>query len=1082
MNRSFTILILVLNTLLAVGQGTTARLAVQTGHSNEVSKLVFSTDSKLLASADKDGTVKIWFVPTGNEMGAFRYGGEITSMTFTADNKQLLLASASEIISIDIESMKETDRVSPVKNIRQIVTTADGLLVLGDALADINGTILLDSLPDVWAAARTAKGLLVMNKNDQLSNISIGESKKLRIPDAAYDGVASISGSGRIAAMGYYAKLEAYDLDNNQRLFAINSNYSDDEFQSVGISDKYGIMVGGNTDGIVYVADIERKKITERLKGHLAGVTTVAFSPDEEVFVTGSRDRSIMIWNSRTLRLVRKLTTRSFRIHSVAVAKNAQVIAFGDEYGSLKILDFDDLSFQVRNTQLSRYEVADVQFTPDNEKLIVGSNDNQIREVSFESMEIIDSRSFKRNKSLGYVKQKALDVAGFYSPSGADLDMIQVSDNGHYIYAYGDVPKAKWRMELAEVFDRSDKWKRNYTFSESELKSTGEFEDLFRMLASANVEGTTGIFGNYTSEKINLRHIKMKDGILYAYSENEEILGISGKEKLAMNIELDPEIPFSKAFDISYPLNTVVMSHENDLVLKNINTGDSWLMEGHTDKITDLAIFDNQPLLITSSLDATMKIWNLETRQLVVTLIPIDFDKVVLVSPDNYYLAPKGALDGLGFRQGSDFFPAEQFDLIYNRPDIVLSRLGFADKGTIEMFEKAYAKRLRKMNFQNVDFTDPELHLPEIEIETATIPLQTDQSQINLEVNALDNKYKLNRLNISVNNIPIYGMRGMDLSDENSSQFTNSVSINLSPGLNQVKVSAINEQGVESLASSFEINCTAEFPQPRLYTYTIGVSEYKQSDFNLQFAAKDARDVASLMQDAKNMTTNVIEITDVEAGKETILKIKEELLKSSVVDKVLIFVAGHGVLDENLDYYLATHDMDFMNPSARGLAYEELENVLDGIPARNKLLMIDACHSGEVDKEELEIVDRENVPSGDLVFRAVPGKQVKKVGLDNSFELMKTLFADLRKNSGAIVISSAGGAEYAIEGNRWNNGVFTYSFINGIRSGKADLNKDGVIRASELQKYLESEVTRLTNGKQKPTSRVENLLNDFIIW
>src|SRR5258708_4760399 len=109
------------------------------------------------------------------------------------------------------------------------------------------------------------------------------------------------------------------------------------------------------------------------------------------------------------------------------------------------------------------------------------------------------------------------------------------------------------------------------------------------------------------------------------------------------------------------------------------------------------------------------------------------------------------------------------------------------------------------------------------------------------------------------------------------------------------------------------------------------------------------------------------------------------------------------------------------------------------------------------------------------MFRSFPGTSVRKIGLENSFELMKEMFADLRHGSGATVISSAGGAEYAIEGTEWNNGVFTYCLINGLREMKADLNTDGHVTLSEIEEYLQKKVPELTNGKQKPTSRTENL-------
>ena len=95
---------------------------------------------------------------------------------------------------------------------------------------------------------------------------------------------------------------------------------------------------------------------------------------------------------------------------------------------------------------------------------------------------------------------------------------------------------------------------------------------------------------------------------------------------------------------------------------------------------------------------------------------------------------------------------------------------------------------------------------------------------------------------------------------------------------------------------------------------------------------------------------------------------------------------------------------------------------------------------------------------------------------------MKEMFSDLRKGTGAVVVSSAGGGEYAFEGESWKNGVFTYSLLNGIKTFSADKNKDDKITVSELQDYIMNQVQKLTNGMQKPTMRQENIDNDFVIW
>ena len=71
---------------------------------------------------------------------------------------------------------------------------------------------------------------------------------------------------------------------------------------------------------------------------------------------------------------------------------------------------------------------------------------------------------------------------------------------------------------------------------------------------------------------------------------------------------------------------------------------------------------------------------------------------------------------------------------------------------------------------------------------------------------------------------------------------------------------------------------------------------------------------------------------------------------------MIISYSGHGLLSKDYDYFLSTYSINFKNPAENGLPYDELENLLDSIPARKKLMLIDACHSGEVDKEEFQQV------------------------------------------------------------------------------------------------------------------------------
>lgn len=462
--------------------------------------------------------------------------------------------------------------------------------------------------------------------------------------------------------------------------------------------------------------------------------------------------------------------------------------------------------------------------------------------------------------------------------------------------------------------------------------------------------------------------------------------------------------------------------------------------------------------------------------------------KFIFYTPDMYYYGSSNLDNIIFFEQNLKLYPFEQFDLKYNRPDIILKRLGYSDSLTIASYHKAYLKRLKKMHFTE-EMLKEDFQLPEIKIENPdAFPSLTDSSAIELNLKMKDEKYNLDRINVYINNVPVYGTNGINLREENTKEFNKQLKLILAEGVNKIQVSVLNQAGAESYKQTLSITCKhrsyAANQKPDLYLVTIGDSKYKDKRYDLSYAAKDAEDIKTSF--ASNTSYNkVISYTyaDEKVTKENILALKKELLKAKRDDIVIITVAGHGVLDKNLDYYLATYDMDFENPADKGIPYEQLESLVDGIAPLRKVIFIDACHSGEIEKEEMEQMASVTPGNGPVKFRTAGGGiQKKHLGMKSTSELMGELFTDLRKGTGATVVSSAGGAEYAMESAEWKNGLFTYCMLHGLKDKAADENKDGKIMLSELQNYLRTEVTKLSNGAQQPTSRIENLSMDFRIW
>jgi uncharacterized protein YbaA (DUF1428 family) len=459
-------------------------------------------------------------------------------------------------------------------------------------------------------------------------------------------------------------------------------------------------------------------------------------------------------------------------------------------------------------------------------------------------------------------------------------------------------------------------------------------------------------------------------------------------------------------------------------------------------------------------------------------------DDFIVTTPENYYYASKGTVNSLRFDNGHESLPYRQYELVYNRPEKVLEKIPQASIELIESYRKATQKRLQKMGYSEKDIS-ADADMPLLRILTTDAPFETFQSSMQIAIQSEDFSCDLDRVNVWINDVPVYGSKGISLEGKKLRYWRDTLNLPLNIGENNIQFSTLNEKGIESQLSEMTVTCLKPDIKPDLYLISIGASEYYQKDMNLKYAAKDATDLVALFRSRSDNYTHIYTKTllNQEVSLENIRKLRNWLNQCKTDDHVLIFLAGHGLLDSDLDYYLASYYIDFANPKINGIPYDLLDSLVDGIPARQKLILIDACHSGELDKENIKIIGGKSNSDGAIIFRSFDSRVVEKhMELHNSFELMKEIFVDLRRSSGATVISSSGGMEFAIEGDVWKNGVFTYSLIKGLREKEADLDQDGEIVVSELQDYLNEKVYNLTNGQQQPTFRIENITHDWRIW
>jgi peptidoglycan/xylan/chitin deacetylase (PgdA/CDA1 family)/uncharacterized caspase-like protein len=225
----------------------------------------------------------------------------------------------------------------------------------------------------------------------------------------------------------------------------------------------------------------------------------------------------------------------------------------------------------------------------------------------------------------------------------------------------------------------------------------------------------------------------------------------------------------------------------------------------------------------------------------------------------------------------------------------------------------------------------------------------------------------------------------------------------------------------------------------------IGIDKYEKWP-RLQYAVNDAQAVKDvLIKKYRFKPENIYLLLNEDATKEHILSVLGDTLGNSDKikkdDRVFVFFAGHGAtrLLPSGRYlgYIVPVNADLQNYEGQAISMTNFQDISETIPAKHVLFVMDSCYSGL------------GLTRGGG-FQAATENYLKEVSRRFSRQML-----------------TAGGMDEQVADNGPNgHSVFTWTLLQGLE-GKADLNGDGYITASELAAYLAPSVSSIS--KQTPS-------------
>jgi hypothetical protein len=277
---------------------------------------------------------------------------------------------------------------------------------------------------------------------------------------------------------------------------------------------------------------------------------------------------------------------------------------------------------------------------------------------------------------------------------------------------------------------------------------------------------------------------------------------------------------------------------------------------------------------------------------------------------------------------------------------------------------------------------------------------------------------------------------------------------------NVIEVRAFNAEGYLSsrgVRTVYRAPGVAPTEKPTLWAVVVGTSDYASDQIDLQYAAKDAQDMAQALElGARRLfgadKVNLTLLTTLEGGKRpiraNIQAAFEQAHAAKPWDILVVYLAGHGMAVGDVYYYLTreARSTDLTDPAIRdhvAISSEEMVRWLKQSPALKQVMMLDTCDAGTAARK---LIETRNISSDQI--RAMER---------------------LKDRTGFHVLMGSAANAVSYEATQYQQGLLTYALLQGMRG--AALREEEFVDVSRLFQHAADTVPQLAQhvgGIQRP--------------